>query len=90
MTAKFKVICSAEPKALCPTEMSGLARQVAEVMDALCARLTRRLNLIKLPGRMTPERVRTLAVLDKQGPLSVTALAALEQVFGVHRRVPSA
>jgi DNA-binding MarR family transcriptional regulator len=44
------------------------------------ARLTRQLRSLELPHGMTPERLSALAVIDKQGPISVTALAEREMV----------
>ncbi len=44
------------------------------------ARLTRQLRNLELPQGMTPERLSALSVIDKRGPISVTALADKEMV----------
>jgi DNA-binding MarR family transcriptional regulator len=44
------------------------------------ARLTRQLRNIELPQGMTPERLSALSVIEKRGPISVTALADNEMV----------
>jgi DNA-binding MarR family transcriptional regulator len=44
------------------------------------ARLTRQLRNLELPQGMTPERLSALSVIEKRGPISVTALADQEMV----------
>jgi DNA-binding MarR family transcriptional regulator len=44
------------------------------------ARLTRQLRNLELPQGMTPERLSALSVIEKRGPISVTALADKEMV----------
>jgi DNA-binding MarR family transcriptional regulator len=44
------------------------------------ARLTRQLRNLELPQGMTPERLSALTVIEKRGPISVTALADKEMV----------
>jgi DNA-binding MarR family transcriptional regulator len=44
------------------------------------ARLTRLLRSLELPQGMTPERLSTLSIVRKRGPISITALADNEGV----------
>jgi DNA-binding MarR family transcriptional regulator len=44
------------------------------------SRLARELRNLDLPPGMTPERLSTLSVIDKRGPISITALADNEMV----------
>ena len=44
------------------------------------AKVSRQLRHMDLPHGFTPERLRTLATIHASGPLSVSALAALEKV----------
>jgi DNA-binding MarR family transcriptional regulator len=43
-------------------------------------KLSQRLRNVGLPRGFTPERLRTLATINAHGPISVTGLAAMEQV----------
>ena len=54
--------------------------EVAALLHEQFARLTRRLRTLELPNGMTPERLSALSVVDKRGPISVTALADTEMV----------
>jgi DNA-binding MarR family transcriptional regulator len=54
--------------------------EIAAVLHEQFARLTRRLRTLELPPGMTPERLSALSVIDKRGPISVTALADTEMV----------
>lgn len=53
--------------------------EIAALLHEQFARLTRQLRL-ELPRGMTPERLSALAVIEKHGPISVTALADKEMV----------
>ena len=55
-------------------------RSVAALLNEQFARLSRQLRTIELPEGMTPERLSALSVIDKRGPISVTALAVNEKV----------
>lgn len=62
----------------CP---EGDARsEIAAMLHEQFARLTRQLRNLELPQGMTPERLSCLSVIDKRGPISVTALADKEMV----------
>jgi DNA-binding MarR family transcriptional regulator len=66
------------PHAITPP---GDARsEIAALLHEQFARLTRRLRTLELPQGMTPERLSALSVIEKRGPLSVTALAENEMV----------
>jgi DNA-binding MarR family transcriptional regulator len=54
--------------------------EIAALLHEQFARLTRQLRTIELPDGMTPERLSALSVIDKRGPISVTALAEQEMV----------
>lgn len=54
--------------------------EIAALLHEQFARLTRQLRTIELPQGMTPERLSALSVIDKRGPISVTALADQEMV----------
>ena len=54
--------------------------EIAALLHEQFARLTRRLRTLELPSGMTPERLSALSVIEKRGPISVTALAETEMV----------
>jgi DNA-binding MarR family transcriptional regulator len=54
--------------------------EIAALLHDQFSRLTRQLRNMDLPQGMTPERLSALAVIDKRGPISVTALADKEMV----------
>lgn len=54
--------------------------EIAALLHEQFARLTRRLRTLELPQGITPERLSALSVIDKLGPISVTALAEQEMV----------
>jgi DNA-binding MarR family transcriptional regulator len=54
--------------------------EIAALLHEQFARLTRRLRTLELPSGMTLERLSALSVVDKRGPISVTALADSEMV----------
>lgn len=54
--------------------------EIAALLHEQIARLTRQLRTLELPQGMTPERLSALSVIDKRGPISVTALADNEMV----------
>ena len=54
--------------------------EIAALLHEQFARLTRRLRTLELPNGMTPERLSALSVVEKRGPISVTALADTEMV----------
>jgi len=53
---------------------------VAATLYAGLARISRQLRHMDLPNGFTPERLRTLATIHANGPITVTALAELEKV----------
>jgi len=53
---------------------------IAAELYAGLARVSRQLRHMELPQGFTPERLRTLATIHTNGPISVTALAAMEKV----------
>src|SRR5688572_10619962 len=60
---------------------AGDARsEIAALLHEQFARLTRRLRTLELPSGITPERLSALSVIEKRGPISVTALADTEMV----------
>jgi DNA-binding MarR family transcriptional regulator len=59
---------------------SGSRSEIAALLHEQFARLTRRLRTLELPNGMTPERLSALSVIEKRGPISVTALADSELV----------
>ena len=54
--------------------------EIAALLHEQFARLTRRLRTLELPSGMTAERLSALSVIEKRGPISVTALADTEMV----------
>jgi DNA-binding MarR family transcriptional regulator len=54
--------------------------EIAAVLHDQFSRLSRQLRNMDLPQGMTPERLSALAVIEKHGPISVTALADREMV----------
>jgi DNA-binding MarR family transcriptional regulator len=54
--------------------------EIAALLHEQFARLSRRLRSLELPHGMTPERLSALSVIEKRGPISVTALADNEMV----------
>lgn len=54
--------------------------EVAALLHDQFSRLTRQMRNMDLPQGMTPERLSALAVIEKRGPISVTALADKEMV----------
>lgn len=54
--------------------------EIAAMLHEQFARLTRQLRNLELPQGMTPERLSALSVVEKRGPISVTALADKEMV----------
>lgn len=54
--------------------------EIAVLLHEQFARLTRQLRTMELPHGMTPERLSALSVIDKRGPISITALAENEMV----------
>jgi DNA-binding MarR family transcriptional regulator len=54
--------------------------EIAALLHDQFSRLTRQLRNLELPQGMTPERLSALAVIEKRGPISVTALADKEMV----------
>ena len=59
---------------------SNARSEIAALLHEQFARLTRQLRTMELPQGMTPERLSALSVIDKRGPISVTALADKEMV----------
>jgi DNA-binding MarR family transcriptional regulator len=62
-----------------PTDTETRSEIAAQLQEQF-ARLTRQLRTIELPQGITPERLSALAVIEKRGPISVTALADNEMV----------
>ena len=56
------------------------ASEIATLLHDQFSRLTRQLRNMELPHGMTPERLSALSVIEKRGPISVTALADTEMV----------
>jgi DNA-binding MarR family transcriptional regulator len=54
--------------------------EIATLLHDQFSRLTRQLRNLELPQGMTPERLSALSVIEKRGPISVTALADKEMV----------
>jgi len=54
--------------------------EIAALLHERFSRLSRQLRHMELPAGITPERLSTLSVIDKNGPISVTALADREMV----------
>jgi DNA-binding MarR family transcriptional regulator len=59
---------------------SDMCTEIATLLHDQFSRLTRQLRNMDLPQGMTPERLSALSVIDKRGPISVTALADKEMV----------
>jgi DNA-binding MarR family transcriptional regulator len=59
---------------------AGSRSEIAALLHEQFARLTRRLRTLELPNGITPERLSALSVIEKRGPISVTALADSELV----------
>jgi DNA-binding MarR family transcriptional regulator len=59
---------------------AGTRSEIAALLHEQFARLTRQLRTLELPQGMTPERLSALSVIEKRGPISVTALADKEMV----------
>ncbi len=59
---------------------SDARSEIAAMLHEQFARLTRQLRNLELPQGMTPERLSALSVIEKRGPISVTALADKEMV----------
>ena len=56
------------------------AGEIAALLNDQFSRLSRQLRNLDLPEGMTPERLSALSVIEKRGPISVTALADKEMV----------
>ena len=54
--------------------------EIAALLNDQFSRLSRQLRNMDLPEGMTPERLSALSVIEKRGPISVTALADKEMV----------
>lgn len=54
--------------------------EIAALLNDQFSRLSRQLRNMDLPDGMTPERLSALSVIEKKGPISVTALADNEMV----------
>ena len=54
--------------------------EIATLLNDQFSRLSRQLRNMELPEGMTPERLSALSVIEKKGPISVTALADNEMV----------
>jgi DNA-binding MarR family transcriptional regulator len=54
--------------------------KVAALLEEQLSRLSRELGNLELPRGMTPERLSTLTMIDRRGPISMTALADRELV----------
>lgn len=63
-----------------PSPEAEARSEIAAMLHVQFARLTRQLRNLELPQGMTPERLSALSVIDKRGPISVTALADHELV----------
>lgn len=62
------------------TKGTDTRSEIAALLQEQFARLARQLRTIELPAGMTPERLSALSVIEKRGPISVTALADNEMV----------
>lgn len=67
---------NSEPKAI----EADTRFEIAASLHEQFARLNRQLRNTELPPGMTPERLSALSVIEKRGPISVTALAGQEMV----------
>jgi DNA-binding MarR family transcriptional regulator len=63
-----------------PSREAAARSEIAALLHEQFARLTRQLRTLELPHGMTPERMSALSVIEKRGPISVTALAEKEMV----------
>jgi DNA-binding MarR family transcriptional regulator len=63
-----------------PPSEADSRSEIAALLHEQFARLTRQLRTLELPQGMTPERLSALSVIEKRGPISVTALADNEMV----------
>jgi DNA-binding MarR family transcriptional regulator len=54
--------------------------EIAALLNDQFSRLSRQLRNMEMPDGMTPERLSALSVIEKRGPISVTALADKEMV----------
>ena len=54
--------------------------EIAALLNDQFSRLSRQLRNMDMPDGMTPERLSALSVIEKRGPISVTALADKEMV----------
>jgi DNA-binding MarR family transcriptional regulator len=54
--------------------------EIAALLNDQFSRLSRQLRNMDMPDGMTPERLSALTVIEKRGPISVTALADKEMV----------
>jgi DNA-binding MarR family transcriptional regulator len=54
--------------------------EIAALLNDQFSRLSRQLRNMDMPDGMTPERLSALSVIEKKGPISVTALADKEMV----------
>lgn len=61
-------------------QANNYSGEIAALLHERFSRLSRQLRHMELPAGMTPERLSTLSVIDKFGPISVTALADREMV----------
>lgn len=62
------------------SNIDSTTNEIAALLHDRFSRLSRQLRHMELPIGMTPERLSTLAAIDKYGPISVTALADREMV----------
>lgn len=60
--------------------IDGNAGEIAALLNDQFSRLSRQLRNIDMPDGMTPERLSALSVIERKGPISVTALADTEMV----------
>src|SRR5262245_24626587 len=58
----------------------GDQEEIAASLYLSLNKLNHRLRTVTLPRGFTPERLRTLATIHSNGPISVTRLAAMERV----------
>jgi DNA-binding MarR family transcriptional regulator len=59
---------------------TAMCGEIAAMLNEQFSRLSRQLRNMNLPEGMTPERLSALSVIEKKGPISVTALADSEMV----------
>ena len=72
--------CAREGEEVKMNSSTDQQEDVAANLYAGLARVSRQLRHMDLPNGFTPERLRTLATIHTNGPISVTALAELEKV----------